>query len=116
MSWKPGIVRAWRCLVPKGLMAVLSGPIHPQLVRNWGLPLGSRFETLTQSWVELDDQREDRCLLDHLTAIAGPAITSRRVDLTALAFPAGVNPSINFDRLPLHTRTRNCLEKERLLA
>jgi hypothetical protein len=95
---------------------VFVGVVPSQLAQDLKLPAGARFETLVTALIEVTDRKEDRRLLDYLATLAGPAVTSRRLDLRALAFPGGVAPSIDFSRLPLHTRTWNCLDKEDLLS
>lgn len=116
MTGMSGTPDSRRCLVPRALKDVFTGVIPSGLKYDLKLPSGTCFETLVPSCVDVGDYKEDRRLLDHLTALAGSAITSWRLDLTARAFPAGVASSINFARLPLHTRTRNCLEKKGLLT
>jgi hypothetical protein len=86
------------------------------LAQDLKLPPRAQFETLTQPWVETSDPEEDQRLLDHLTALARPTLTSGHFDATVPAFPAGVASSINLIRLPLYTRTRNCLSKKGLLS
>src|SRR5262245_52073540 len=116
MSWKHDDPHDRRCLIPQALRSVFTGVVPSQLAQDLKLPPGARVEALAPGWVEVGSLAEDRRLLDHLTAVAGPAFNSRLVSLTTPAFPAGVASSINFSRLPLHTRTRNCLEKEGLLS
>src|SRR5207247_2535218 len=55
-------------------------------------------------------------LLDQLTALAAPVLNARRMDLTGPAFPGGVASSIEFGLLPLHSRTRNCLERRNIIG
>ena len=116
MPWRQGKPHAWRCLMPRALKAFFKGKVPVRLGRDLGLPRGTPFEALVGALVEVPDDNDDRRLLDHLTHLIGPVLASPRQDLTTRAFPAGLASSINFARLPLHTRTRNCLEKEELLT
>ncbi len=101
--------RALRCIVPHALRGVLVGLIPAQLVQALKLPGNLSFESLDPVWVDVPRGSPDRHLLDQLTALVNPAIRSPRFDLTGLAFPDGVLPSVDLKRLPLLTRTRNCL-------
>lgn len=112
----PGDPYVRRSLVPPALKGFLKGAVPACLARDLELPRGARFETLLRALVEVRDRTEDRRLLDHLTELASPALTSPRLDLTAPAFPLGVASTIKFGHLPLNTRTRNCLVKEGLLS
>jgi len=114
MSFEVAGTRAQRCIVPHALRGVLVGVIPAQLVRALKLPRNSSFESLDPIWVDVPRGSMDRHLLDQLTALVNSAIRSRRLDLTGLAFPDGVPPSVDLKRLPLSTRARNCLKKESL--
>ena len=116
MPWKIGGPYARRCLRPQALHGVLRGVVPAELARDLNLPPDSSFETLDPDWVNLADRSEDRRLLDHLTESLDRAITSREVNFSAFAFPGGLPLVIDMDRLPLHTRTRNCLKKEGLYS
>jgi len=72
------------------------------------------FESLDPIWVDVPRGSLDRHLLDQLTALVDPAIRSRRLDLKGLAFPDNVPPNVDLKRLPISTRTRNCLNTESL--
>ena len=106
--------RAVRCMVPRALRGVLVGPISPRLVRALELPRNSSFESLDPVWVEVPRGDPDRQLLDRLTVLVARAIKSRGFDLTGLAFPQGVPANVHLNRLPLWTRTRNCLQNASL--
>jgi RNA polymerase alpha subunit len=108
--------RALRCIVPHALRGVLVGVIPAQLVRALTLPRNSSFESLDPIWVDVPRGSPDRQLLGELTALADPAIRSRRLDVTGLAFPERVPPNVELKRLPLSTRTRNCLNRESLAS
>jgi len=114
MSIEVAGTRALRCIVPHALRGVLVGVIPAQLVQALKLPRNSSFESLDPIWVDVPRGSVDRNLLDQLTALVHPAITSRRLDLTGAAFPDGVPPSVDLKRLPLGTRTRNCLKRASL--
>jgi Bacterial RNA polymerase, alpha chain C terminal domain len=108
--------RALRCIVPHALRRVLVGAIPPRLARALNLPPNSSFESLDPVWVDVPRRGLDQHLLDQLTAIVNPAIRSRSFDPTGLAFPDGVPSNVDLKRLPLTTRTRNCLTKESLAS
>jgi len=114
MSFEVAGPRALRCIVPHALRGVVVGLIPARLVRALKLPRNSSFESLDPVWVDVPRGSLDRDLLDQLTALVNPAIKSRRLDLTGLAFPDGVRPSVDLKRLPLSTRTRNCLKRASL--
>jgi hypothetical protein len=108
--------RLRRRLVPPALRKVFRGAMPLGLARALRLPPGVPFEKSKPSWVEVNDRWTDRRLLDELTALAGPALLARTMDLAAPAFPNGVLPGISFANLPLLARTRNCMEREKLLT
>src|ERR1017187_7058916 len=108
--------RALRCIVPHALRGGLVGVIPALLVRALELPRNSSFESLDPIWVDVPRGSLDRQFLDQLTALVDPAIRSRRLDLTGLAFPESVPPNVDLKRLPLSTRTRNCLNTESLAS
>ncbi|MFI5458397.1 MAG: DNA-directed RNA polymerase subunit alpha C-terminal domain-containing protein, partial [Isosphaerales bacterium] len=93
---------------------VVVGLIPARLVRALKLPRNSSFESLDPVWVDVPRGSLDRHLLNQLTALVNPAIKSRRLDMTGLAFPDGVPPSVDLKRLPVSTRTRNCLKRASL--
>ena len=108
--------RALRCIVPHALRGVLVGVIPARLVQALTLPRNSSFESLDPIWVDVPRGSPDRQLLGELTALVDPAIRSRRLDVTARAFPERVPPNVELKRLPLSTRTRNCLNRESLAS
>jgi len=114
MSIEVAGTRALRCIVPHSLRGVLVGPIPVQLVRALKLPRNSLFESLDPIWVDLPRGIIDRELLDQLTALVTSAIRSHRLNLSGLAIPDAVPPSVDLNRLPLSNRTRHCLNKESL--
>src|SRR4051812_8960240 len=116
MAGLPRTAGCRRCLVPEALRTVCSGVIPSSLAYHLNLPPGSRFETQGSALVDVVNYHEDRLLLHHLTGLAGPTLTSRRFDVKALAFPRGVVAPLDFARLPLHTRTRNCLLRDGLIT
>ena len=116
MSQDPGEAHAGRCLVPRALRGVFKGVAPRPLLRYLKLPPGTLFETLEASWLEVGDPWGDRRLLILLTAVARRAINPRRLDLSTPAFPEGVAPTTDLDRLPLHNRTRHCLENQGLFS
>ncbi len=107
---------ALRCIVPYALRGILVGPIPDVLLRFLKLPPGSSFERLDPIWIDIPRGRLDRRLLNLLAALVRPAIQSRRLDLTSLAFPDGVPPNVDLKLLPLSGRTRNCLSTESLIT
>jgi len=114
MSFEVAGTRALRSIVPRALRAVLVGVIPAQLVWALKLPRNASFESLNPIWVDVPRGSLDRHLVDQLAALVNSAIRSRRLDLTGLAFPDGVPPSVDLKRLPLSTRTRTCLKNESL--
>jgi hypothetical protein len=114
MSFEVAGPRALRCIVPRALRGVLVGVMPARLAQALMLPPDSSFESLDPIWVDLPRGRPDRHLLEQLTALVYPAIRSRRLDLTAPAFPDGVTSSLELKRLPIATRTRDYLKAESL--
>jgi hypothetical protein len=98
-----------RRLVPRALREVLSGRMPAELTKALGLPRSTSFEDAPPSWVVTRGRREEARLLGMLGNMTGEAVASRRVDLSAPAFPAPVPAKLTLDMLPLHTRTRNRL-------
>ena len=116
MSFEAAGPRAPRCIVPNALRGVLVGLIPTRLARALRLPGNSSFKGLDPVCVDVPRGSLDREVLDHLTAVVNPAIKSRGLDLTGLAFPDGVPPGVDLKGLPLSTRTRNCLKRASLTS
>ena len=93
MSSKPDRSHARRCLMPPALLGVLTGVVPAELASELSLPTVTSFESLDPISVDISNLQANRHLLDHLTRIVRAAIASRRLNLSAPAFPNGVSSS-----------------------
>ncbi len=116
MSSKPDRSHARRCLMPPALLGVLTGVVPAELASELSLPTVTSFESLDPISVDISNLQANRHLLDHLTRIVRAAIASRRLNLSAPAFPNGVRLIVDAARLPLLARTRHSLVREGLLS
>ena len=105
-----------RCLVPLALESVFRGIVPAPLVQALRLAPGTSFESVARGRVLVGERDADRQLLNWLAELLSPAITAGWVDLSASAFPDGVASTIDLPRLPIHTRTWNCLTRARLVS
>ncbi len=105
-----------RCLVPGALESVFRGTVPAPLVQALRLAPGTSFESVARGRVLVGERDADRQLLNWLAELLSHAITAGWLDLSAPAFPDGVASTIDLARLPIHTRTWNCLTRERLVS
>jgi hypothetical protein len=105
-----------RCLVPGALESVFRGTVPAPLVQALKLAPGTSFESVARGRVLVGERAADRQLLNWLAELMSPAITAGWLDLEGPAFPDGVASTIDLARLPIHTRTWNCLMRNRLLS
>ncbi len=105
-----------RCLVPAALESVFRGTVPAPLAQALKLAPGTSFESVARGRVLVGERAADRQLLNWLAELLSPAITAGWLDLSGPAFPDGVASTIDLARLPIHTRTWNCLMRERLVS
>ncbi len=85
-------------------------------MRALKLAPGTSFESVVHARVLVGERDADRRLLNWLVELLSPALTAGWIDHSAPAFPDGVASTIDLVRLPIHTRTWNCLTRERLIS
>jgi DNA-directed RNA polymerase alpha subunit len=114
----PGTIGGYdrRCLVPRALESVFRGTVPTPLARALQLAPATSFESVAHVRIQVGERRADRRLLDWLAQLLDPAINLGWLDLSARAFPDGVASTIDLARLPIHTRTWNCLMQARLVS
>jgi hypothetical protein len=108
--------RATRCLVPCALREVIAGAAPWELLLELNLPAGTPFEAIESFLIDSGGRQQDSRLLDRLVAVACPGRNFHPLSQATPAFPQGIAGTIDLRSLPLHTYTRNCLEKGGLFS
>ncbi|MFT3878557.1 MAG: DNA-directed RNA polymerase subunit alpha C-terminal domain-containing protein [Gemmatales bacterium] len=92
------------------------GKLPNGLLKALNLSTPTSFELLSQSSYTIIDIYQDRTVLGYLSTWVEPQLKAGRVSLDSLAFPKGVPSSLKLSTLPLHNRTRNCLQRTNFYA